>query len=43
MEELERYCKKLRLGQEILSDYESIEFTDKKTAELVPGFFAIEN
>ena len=30
MEELERYCKKLRLGQEILSDYESIEFTDKK-------------
>ena len=30
MEDLERYCKKLRLGQEILNDYETIEFTDKK-------------
>ncbi len=30
MEELEKYCKKLRLGSEILEEYEGIEFTDKK-------------
>ena len=30
MEELEKYCKKLRLGPEILEEYEGIEFTDKK-------------
>lgn len=45
MEELERYCKKLRLGQEILSDYESIEFTDKKdylTKVLKQSFESLE-
>lgn len=30
MEELELYCKKLRLGQEILEDFEDIEFINNK-------------
>lgn len=30
MEELELYCKKLRLGNEILEEFEEIEFTTKK-------------
>ena len=30
MEELELYCKKLRLGSEILEEFEEIEFTSKR-------------
>jgi hypothetical protein len=30
MEELELYCKKLRLGREILEDFEDIEFINNK-------------